>query len=228
MLGLVIETSTERAIAAVFDGNTCLFHEELPFGIQNSHLVLPELQKKMLEKSLKISDLGFVAVGIGPGSYTGIRIGVTVAKNLSFVLNIPLIGICTLEAFIPENDGPFAAVIDAKIGGVYLQVGHLKNKSIHSLTEPKACSLAEAAEILQDMPVIVTPNADKIRPKLEALKPQTEWIWQERYPDAERLVVIAQQRMEEGKVAEGQHLELLYMRKTQAEIERDLKKSVLS
>ncbi|HEV8051828.1 MAG TPA: tRNA (adenosine(37)-N6)-threonylcarbamoyltransferase complex dimerization subunit type 1 TsaB [Parachlamydiaceae bacterium] len=228
MLGLVIETSTERAVAAIFNGTECLFYEELPFGIQNSHLLLPDLQKKIAGKSFKIKDLDFISVGIGPGSYTGIRIGVTIAKILAFALDIPLVGICTLDAFIPEKEGVFAALIDAKIGGVYLQTGRLKNNVVELLTEPKAYSLAEAAEVLHDIPTIVTPNADKIRSKLEALKPQNGWHWQERYPQVAQLVRIAHRKMEEGNVAEEQHLELLYMRKTQAEIERDLKKSVLS
>lgn len=221
MLGLVLETSTERGMVAVYDNNACLFHEQLPFGIQNSHLLLPELQKKIKEKNIKLADLSFISVGIGPGSYTGIRIGVTIAKSLAFVYQIPLIGVCTLDTFLPENDTIFAVVIDAKIGGVYLQTGSLKKGVVERLLEPKAYSLPEAAEILQTITTIVTPHAEKIRVKLEALNPQNQWNWQESYPQASPLIHLAYKKIKEDKVIADSPLELLYLRKTQAEIEKE-------
>lgn len=228
MIGLVIETSTERGVVAAFDSAQCLFKEELPFGIQNSHLLLSELQKKIKEKVLGLGSLSFIAVGIGPGSYTGIRVGATIAKTLAFVFQVPLIGICTLDAFIPNHDGVFASVIDAKIGGLYVQTGSLSKGSVEQLLKPEAYSLIDAAEILKHVPTIVTPNAEKIRPKLEVLVPEHSWYWQEDYPQVEHMNALAMKKMLGMKAEDTSHLELLYMRKTQAEIERELKKSDLS
>lgn len=225
MRGLILETSTERAVVAAFEGTDCLFQEQLPFGLQNSHFLLPALQQKIKGNVLKMAELDFVTVGIGPGSYTGIRVGVTIAKTLAFTLGIPLIGICTLDAFISEADGPFAAVIDAKIGGVYLQTVFMKKGVIESLIAPGAYSLEEAAHILEKIPTIVTPNAEKIRPKLEALKPGVSWEWKEAYPHIGRMNHFARQKVEAGEFGDDQSLELLYMRKTQAEIEKELKKA---
>ena len=218
---LVLETSTERGVVAVFDKEDCLFQEQLPFGIQNSHLLLPVLQKKMNQHSLKFKAISFVAVGLGPGSYTGIRVGAMIAKSLAFTLMIPLVGVCTLDAFIPKNEGVFAVVIDAKIGGVYLQIGCLQNGTVESMVLPQACSLSEAINLLGDVPTIVTPNAEKIRPKLEMLNPQAKWDWQQRYPEPQQLLRTAQFKLNKGIVPDDQHLELLYMRKTQAEIEKE-------
>jgi len=223
MIGLILETSTERSMLAAFNDAACLFREDLPYGIQNSHLLLPELQNKLQEHVLKAKNLEFIAVGVGPGSYTGIRVGATIGKTLAFTLEIPLIGICTLETFVPENDGAFAAVIDANIGGVYLLTGVKKGEVIEMTKTPRAYSLEEAANILEEIPTIVTPNAEKIRPKLEALKPGNNWDWQNLYPNAGRMLSLAQRKMNEGNLIHDQSLELMYMRKTQAEIEKERK-----
>lgn len=221
MLGLILETSTERSIVAAFDDRKCLFEEQLPFGLQNSHLLLPQVQEKIKDNTLKLADLSYIAVGIGPGSYTGIRVGAMIAKSLTFVFQIPLIGVCTLDAFIPDQEGSFAAVVDAKMGGVFLQTGHLANGVVTYFLKPQAYSLPEAAEIMQGIPTIVTPNAEKIRPKLEGLKPDNQWLWSEQYPKAEQLVAVAQKKMREEDFLKTDRLELLYMRKTQAEIEKE-------
>lgn len=221
MLGLVLDVSTERGMIAVCDHQKKIFHEQLPVGFQNSHFALPELEKKILEKSFKLKDLSYIAVGVGPGSYTGIRVGAAIAKSLAFVLQIPLIGVCTLDTFIPSKEGSFAAIIDAKIGGAYLQIGCLKNGQVDLILGPKACSLQEAAELLKNIPMIITPNAGQIRSKLEKISPECHWNWEESYPDADRLVQIAQEKMKAGAFSTDCKLELMYMRKTQAEMERE-------
>jgi tRNA threonylcarbamoyladenosine biosynthesis protein TsaB len=220
MLGLVLETSTERGIVGAFNGQTCLFCEQLPIGLQNSQLVLPLIQQKIKEKIFQLADLSYIAVGIGPGSYTGIRVGATIGKSLAFALEIPLIGICTLDAFIPESEGVFAALIDAKIGGVYLQISSLKGDVTDQILTSGAYSLVKALEKLETIPKIVTPNAEKIKTKLEALKPDAKWEWQECYPNARKMMRIALYKMENNLYAKDQSLDLLYMRKTQAEIEK--------
>lgn len=221
MIGLVLEVSTERGIIAVFDQKRAIFQEQLPFGFQCSHALLPELENKLKNNAFKLSDLSYIAVGVGPGSYTGIRVGASIAKSLAFVLNIPLIGVCTLDTFIPDEDGLFAAIIDAKIGGAYLQSGRLKNGQIDQISAPKACSLKEAGELLKEVPTLITPHAEQIQSKLKNMHPECHWHWQEKYPSAERLMKVAEEKMKEGAFSMDCKLELLYMRKTQAEIERE-------
>lgn len=206
MKGLVLDTSTERGIVAVVDHGAIVFQEQLPFGLQNSHFLLPALYRRLKDHGLKLHELSFVGVGVGPGSYTGIRVGAMIAKTLSFTCGLPLIGVCTLDLFVDEGDGEFAAVIDAKIGGVYLQKGGRKNGIVQS-TGPMLSPLDEAKELLADVPTIITPNAEKIRSKLEV-----RGVWLEKYPSAERLAQLARQKMQKGGHAKP--LELLYMRET--------------
>lgn len=220
MTTLVLETSTERGVLAVFNGDVCLFEEQLSLGLHNSHLLLPKLHEKMDALGFQLSELTAVVVGVGPGSYTGIRMGAIVAKTLAFAYRIPLIGICTLEAFIPEKDGRFAVVIDAKIGGAYMQKGERREGTALFGSAPQAYSLEETVKLLQGTETIVTPSAEKIRPKLESLGLGPQCSWLETYPSAAQMMKVAAKK-KGVDVGDASHLDLLYLRKTQAEIEKE-------
>ena len=223
MITLIIDTSTERGIVACVKDNAILFSNQLPFGLLNSQFLLPELHKALKTAKIDVKQLSHIVVGIGPGSYTGMRVGVIVAKTLSFSLHIPLIGVCSLDGFLPDCDGEFATVIDAKIGGVYLQKGCLKEGIIYPLIERCILPLQEATDLLKDTTLIVTPNATSLVTKFAAQLPQGNWIWQECYPNPLQLATIGMEKYRQGEYTTSGHLDLLYMRKTQAEIEMDKK-----
>ena len=130
MLSLIIDTSTERGCAVFFDGHEILFQGNFPFGLNNSKYLLPEIERGFKILGRSPDDLDCVAVGIGPGSYTGIRVGVMVAKTLVFALNKPLITFCSLEAFLPAQKVPYAVILDAKIGGAYVWKGAKRSREL--------------------------------------------------------------------------------------------------
>jgi len=222
---LIIDTSTERGIIACVEDGAPLFSMELPFGLLNSQFLLPGLDEALKKANVNVKPLDFIIAGVGPGSYTGIRVGATAAKTLSFAMKIPLVGVCSLQGFIPTVPGKFAAVIDAKIGGIYFQKGELsppKGVVIWD-SEPQIVPLEEAAKLLSQTPKILTPNAILLRPKLEQFLPNAPWTWEENYPSPSQLAILGLDKFNTGEYSTDGHLELLYMRKTQAEIERDLK-----
>ena len=134
---LVIDTATERGMFAYIRDNKPLFAHFLPFGLQQAQTLLSTLHDQLASHHLSMEKLNAIAVGIGPGSYTGIRIAATIGKMLSYALSIPLFSVCTLETFAPENNGEFAVAIDAKIAGVYLQYGRKTGDTITFLSPPK-------------------------------------------------------------------------------------------
>lgn len=202
------------------EGATPLFQLELPFGYSNSQHLLPAIETGLDQLKITIDQLSLIAVGIGPGSYTGIRVGAMVGKALAFPHHVPLVGICTLHTFVPNGMGDFAAVIDAKIGGAYLVKGNKRNSEIHYHTQPMVCPLEEVAKQLQDVSVIVTPNQKRLQPLLDA--ESSMWEWQEKAPCAHHMTALALQKFHSGCYSTNGHLDLLYMRKTQAEIEKSL------
>ncbi len=132
MVALLIDTATERGIVALFDREKLLLSYELPIGLQNSLTLMPTVQKALQEAGLTFQELSLLVAGVGPGSYTGIRVGAVVVKTLSFALQKPLVGVSTLSGLIPAQDGRFAALMDAKIGGIYLLL--VRKKKVKSPT----------------------------------------------------------------------------------------------
>lgn len=206
---IIIETSTERSIACLYQEDRLAKLAELPVGLSSSKMILGELEKMIEPRSLK-----WVAVGVGPGSYTGIRVGAAIGKTLAFAAEIPLIGLCSLDGFIPPREGSFAAVIDAKMSGVYVKFGLSVKEGVNWQSEPEVLPLDQAQERLKEVDMVVTPY----KRLLEAKIPHPEWI--ERAPDHGTLYHVAKEKYGKGEYTLDSRLDLLYMRKTQAEIER--------
>ncbi len=219
MPALIIETSTERGcVALIKEGYAAKI--ELPIGLQNSQYLLPEIQQLLFKEGLSPSDLTHLVVGIGPGSYTGIRVGVVVAKTLAYALKIPLVGICTLQAFVPDQEGSFAVLIDAKIGGAYMIKGERIGQHLIWHTQPVVAELPQVVADLAETPLILTPMIQPLRTKMEKVAQGTPWKWLETPPNPAYMFKLAQQKMENGEYSSDGSFELLYLRKTQAELER--------
>ncbi len=124
MTALIIETSSIDSFIALTDkGKPCAL-KRLSGDNQLSKNLLPSIQ------ALLNGDLDYIAIGIGPGSYTGTRVGATVGKTLSFALGIPLIGFCSPLAFLPFEEGSFATLIETKSGNSFLLKGKKENRRL--------------------------------------------------------------------------------------------------
>jgi tRNA threonylcarbamoyl adenosine modification protein YeaZ len=153
MFTLIIDTSSEYCILALTSGNT--IHSYTLFFHENrlSQSLLPEINALLLKTGLSLKELNAIAVGVGPGSYTGTRIGVVVARSLSYGLNIPLRGFCSLAAFLPSETGHFASVLAAKSGNFYLLIGEKQNTGIrihqaHLITETELHQVLPLADFV--------------------------------------------------------------------------------
>jgi len=121
-VGLAIETSSDVGTVALDDQDpprVARFTE----GLSHGKLLLPSIESLLKAAGLRRPD--YVAVGIGPGSYTGLRIGVTVARTLAWTWEVPLLGIGSLTALALEagwQARPVVTLVDAKQGEVYAAV----------------------------------------------------------------------------------------------------------
>lgn len=219
---LLIDTCTERGIFALVDHNRVIFEHKLPPGINQSNHLMPMLSEALKGADFSPGNLDVIGVGIGPGSYTGIRLGVAVAQTLSYAWKIPLAGFSSLNGFVPEEYSVhFAAILDARIGGVYLQKGFRDEIRECILGIPEVYTLEEAGKVLQTVTHLVTSSAKTLQAKLSQHYPDHLWIWSERPPSIQQLVKSVERLMLEGRtVCPPEKLELLYLRKTEAEREK--------
>ncbi len=134
---LGIETSTKICSVAISDGDKLLALEEEGGEYSHSEKLTTFIQGVMDRASLKLEDIDAVAVSKGPGSYTGLRIGVSVAKGLCYALDKPLIAVDTLQA-MAKNPALKASLlcpmIDARRMEVYTAIFDEQNKMVEPIT----------------------------------------------------------------------------------------------
>ena len=148
MLMLALESSAKAASAAVFDGDgKMLGLSVMNGGLTHSRTLLPMAEALLKNMDKTVRDVGVVAVAQGPGSFTGLRIGLAEAKGLCWALEIPVVGVSTLEAMAfggPTTDGALlCCAMDARRGQVYNALFTVRDGKPVRLTDDRAISVAE-------------------------------------------------------------------------------------
>lgn len=170
---LNIETSTEVCSVALTCEGQVLDHNENYEGQTHATLLSEYVQNMLKYARSREIKLDAIAVSIGPGSYTGLRIGLSEAKGLAFGLDLPLIGVNTLQLltvstmfnhFIEEDDVLYVPMIDARRMEVYTAV---YNPALEAVMEPQAMILDEHSfeDLLQQghTLVLMGNGSDKAR-----------------------------------------------------------------
>jgi tRNA threonylcarbamoyl adenosine modification protein YeaZ len=161
MAYLLIDTSSEEAIVAVMGDEGIPACSITPHGNQLSQTLVPTIQHLLAHTGLVPKDLTRVVAGMGPGSYTGTRVGVIVAKSLSFALGIPFEGFCSLLAFLPDVEGRFAAVLPAKSGSFFLLKGLCRTRLLHQESASLVSSEVLRVE-LEGSDFVVAPSREEL------------------------------------------------------------------
>ena len=142
MIILGLDTCLDACSAAVLETGLVRAAASHPMGRGHQEAIAPLVEGVMAQAGLSFSDLDRVGVTIGPGSFTGLRVGLAFAKGLGAALSIPVVGVGTLAALAePLGEDLVFAVIDARRGQVYLQA-FARGKA---LMAPDALDLATAA-----------------------------------------------------------------------------------
>jgi tRNA threonylcarbamoyladenosine biosynthesis protein TsaB len=134
---LHLETATKVCSVAISNNGTVIsIKETVSDGYTHSESLTLFIQDVLNQAQLALADLSAVSVSAGPGSYTGLRIGLSTAKGLCFALNIPLIAIDTLTALknvIPSGEMPVIPMLDARRMEVYAQVFDANGKTLQEI-----------------------------------------------------------------------------------------------
>jgi N6-L-threonylcarbamoyladenine synthase len=123
---LALDTALAACAVAVRDGNGRVTVDEAVIGVGHAEHLIPQIDAVLGQAGLKPADLGRVVAVVGPGSFTGIRAGLAAARGLGLALNIPVVGVTTLEALAAEARDlmpgrAVVAVLDARRDEVYAQ-----------------------------------------------------------------------------------------------------------
>ncbi len=147
---LCIDTSSKLCGVGIFENEKLIDKIELNNGLTHSETLMPIL-KQILEKNfLVLKDFDLIAVDIGPGSFTGIRIGVATAKAFSDSLTIPCVGIDSLEILAYQIKEPsiVCSAIDCKNDNCYFALYELRNNEYVILEAPSAKTKQEVTDLL--------------------------------------------------------------------------------
>lgn len=147
---LAVDTSSKLCSVAILEDKNLIKKLELDNGLTHSETLMPLIQQLLNECSLSLNNIDLLVSDVGPGSFTGIRIGVSSCKAFSDSLNIPCVGISSLEvlAYNIQNDGVICSTIDCKNNNCYFALYELNSGNYNVLIEPCAKSVNDVLDLL--------------------------------------------------------------------------------
>lgn len=153
---LSLDSSAVTASVALTDGDRVIKSEFVNSGLTHSETLLPMVKRVMGDN--EFSSLDAVAITAGPGSFTGVRIGVATVKGIAFAGNIPCYGVSTLEAiaynFVDENC-VVCAVMDARRMQFYNAIFKAENGIVSRITPDRAISIDDLREELKQYDSVI-------------------------------------------------------------------------
>jgi tRNA threonylcarbamoyl adenosine modification protein YeaZ len=108
---LVIDTATRRSVVALADGDEVLARSERETAHRHGAALLEQIDNVLAQRNIVQRDITAVGVGTGPGSFTGLRVGMATAKTVAYLLDIPIVGISSAEALARAAGSRDAAVV---------------------------------------------------------------------------------------------------------------------
>ena len=225
MLLLAFETSAKAASVALFENEKLLGECYQNTGLTHSQTLMVMAQDLIKQCGYAPADITHTAVAAGPGSFTGVRIGVAAAKGFAWGSEIPCHGVSTLEAMalgLGEYDGYICACMDARRNQVYNALFLAKKGALTRVSEDRAIALADLKTELEhlDGPIYLVGDGAALTHRslsdLELILPP-EWKQHQR---AVGVGLAALAAIARGETGDGAALTPNYLRLSQAERER--------
>lgn len=209
---LNIETATKNcSVSLSKSGKTIFVKEHADQGYSHAEKLHVFIDEVIKECQINISEINSVAVSKGPGSYTGLRIGVSAAKGLCYALNIPLIAVDTLEILanqVQKKDGLIVPMLDARRMEVYSAIF---NNDLEKISETKAEILStESYDEINEKIYFVGDCQEKCQTVLT--KNNFEFLPEIVYPSANEMSKISYQKFENKQFEDVAYFEPFYLK----------------
>jgi tRNA threonylcarbamoyladenosine biosynthesis protein TsaB len=218
MIVLGIETATSQVGCALggHEGVLASFHAAR--GRRHAEILTPAIAFICEQAEIDLREVGVVAVDVGPGLFTGLRVGVATAKALAQALRVPMVGLSSLDLLAYRQRGTrrlIAAVIDARRGEVF---SALYRKVPGGLQRVSEAVVTRAEEVAADLEargeecLLVGDGAVRYATAFSGLKRAEGASLEDAYPSAAALVELAQPRVQREEFVQPWELEPIYLR----------------
>lgn len=227
---LSVDTSATAASVALSKEGKLIGETFINTSLTHSQTLIPMVEQLLNNTKTEISDIDAIAVNAGPGSFTGVRIGVAAVKGLAFANNIPCVSVSTLESMaynFLSTDCIVCAVMDARCSQVYNALFEIKNGVVTRLCDDRALSLDDLKnELLSvDGRIIIAGDGTDITCKYignEIINAESAPV-NLKYQRASSTALVAFEMINNGQTVSAQELMPVYLRLPQAQRELNKK-----
>lgn len=230
---LAVDTSATAASVAVAEENKLIGEFSINTALTHSQTLMPMVDVLLKNTGLSVNDINAVAVNAGPGSFTGVRIGVAAVKGIAFPKNLPCVSVSTLESMAYNmlgNDCVVCSVMDARCSQVYNALFRVKGCTVTRMTDDRALSLTDLKLELQNISEKVVLVGDGAVLCSEFLGSELENImlapFNNRIQTASSVAYAAFEKINNGETLTADELMPVYLRLPQAQRELNKKLGV--
>ncbi len=203
MIILAIETATSRQNLAVFEDQTLLGYGECESDRSLTPQLIPAIHQLLEKISLDAGKLEGLAVSIGPGTFTGLRVGLATMTGFRLALGIPLVGVSTLEGLawnLPQADLPIVCSVAIRPGMVYWGLFRWQDEGLMCLKSEQVGSVSEMCATISEPTIVLGDGWLRNKESLEQsncfiMEGPAEAMW----PSAKGIGLAGQVLLEQGK-----------------------------
>lgn len=215
---LAVETSTLAGGVALLDDERLVAEYLLDVSVTHSERLMAVIDRALADARWRVEELQGLAVAVGPGSFTGLRIAVSTVKGLALALAVPIAAVPTLDAMaagLPFASLPVCPVLDARKGEVYASLYRWDGAAMRRLWEYLAIAPDALAGRLTEPVILLGDGAASIRSPHARLAPPPR-----RAPSPAGVGALGLERLRRGEVVAPAALAPLYLRPSEAELKR--------
>ncbi len=222
---LGIDTSTRFLCIGILDGNRLIADYNQDLDRRHSELLIPTVNKLLKRAKVSLNAIDGFACGIGPGSFTGLRIGLSAIKGFAFGLDKPVVGVPTLDIIaknIKDDNGSICVVVDAKRDLIYNALYKIKNNRLKRESPYRLSSIEALLKYIKLRTIFV---GDAVKLYKEIIKSKLkdkayfskQGLW---YPKAANLLEIARDKFARNQIISRAKLLPLYLYPKECQIRR--------
>src|SRR6266436_150795 len=219
---LGVESATLSGGVALLDGDRLLGEITLNIAITHSERLMSAVDRLLIDCGLAPADLDGLAVSVGPGSFTGLRVGIATVKALAMALDLPVAAVPTLDALasrLPFADAPVCPILDARKSEVYLSLYRWRDGGMAREWDYLALPPELAAARLDAPVILLGDGIEACRPWLDRLGAEARVApAAQRMPSAASVAVLGRAALSAGEGVGGDSLAPLYLRPPEAEL----------